>query len=402
MALILLELTKHHVAFPDMKNANWLIDKGVLKIADTKTFISTNDNGFVNVESTAKDNIGRKAFARTTGWISPEMNNYLNYDIPFSADKMHAYLLGVNLSRYFELIPRSSSINLNLRYQISDLRDQLLENNYVRRISIKDAYDKFQCIQKKPILHEILAKVDIYRTGLFDQKMDEFKEKHTRNIDRIKTIEDAIALEKKLNLIHDNLQKSDYKRLLFADELKQYNLTDIEARTNLVTHLIQSRQPASEKDQVMMIINKINETRYGSEDLIMTNFVNHYTQKIEKETNIEQLVAIQRELLLIDDNLSKNKTSLNFIRNKIKTLRNGYHYQGNAKADLIEKQMQSIPIHERVNIKGNPQQIDTITNLHKALAAKRYFFATVAIDHEKKLDPRQAAGTYTAFMKLQP
>ena len=93
MATILLDIEHDECAFPDMKNTNWLMNsKGLLHIADTKSFVFTDTVGRINFS------IPSNRWCRlisTTYMGPPEL-----YTAIFSADKMHAYMLGKNLYQY--------------------------------------------------------------------------------------------------------------------------------------------------------------------------------------------------------------------------------------------------------------------------------------------------------------
>lgn len=93
MAAILLDIEHDECAFPDMKNTNWLMNaKGQLRIADTKSFVFTDAVGRINFS------VPSNRWCRlisTTYMGPPEL-----YTATFSADKMHAYMLGKNLYQY--------------------------------------------------------------------------------------------------------------------------------------------------------------------------------------------------------------------------------------------------------------------------------------------------------------
>ena len=93
MADILTRMEAEGCAFPDMKNANWLIDKnGHLRISDTKTFLPIRENGSLD-----------------TGGDTPLSTSFMGPpEICFfsvQADKMHSYLYAKDLYQYLTGAP---------------------------------------------------------------------------------------------------------------------------------------------------------------------------------------------------------------------------------------------------------------------------------------------------------
>lgn len=93
MGTILSGITRDGCAFPDMKNSNWLVnDKGLLRLADTKSFVFIEENGDFDYKK------NKKRWCRFI--TSPHMDvPELQYE-QFSANNMHAMLLGKNLYQY--------------------------------------------------------------------------------------------------------------------------------------------------------------------------------------------------------------------------------------------------------------------------------------------------------------
>ncbi|MCH9756595.1 MAG: hypothetical protein K0U37_05325 [Gammaproteobacteria bacterium] len=96
MADFLGKMQNEFVAFPDMKNANWLIDiEGNLRVSDTKSFVEMSARQKVWFRHGLNE--GTKLMSTT--YMSPPEFKYGNTRA-FSGDKMHAYLLGKNLYQY--------------------------------------------------------------------------------------------------------------------------------------------------------------------------------------------------------------------------------------------------------------------------------------------------------------
>lgn len=93
MAVILCDVQNSNAAFPDLKNTNWLVDeKGVIKIADTKSFVPAKD-GFID-----KKDPGFKWFRtiETPSLAPPEQNLSGRIEV----EPLHAYILGRNMYHY--------------------------------------------------------------------------------------------------------------------------------------------------------------------------------------------------------------------------------------------------------------------------------------------------------------
>jgi len=94
MGDVLTRISSQNCAFPDIKNTNWLVDEhGKLRLADTKSFVMTDGNGYVNTENLKENGYG---FITTRYMNPPEFYQTR----VFSADKMHVYMLGKNLYQY--------------------------------------------------------------------------------------------------------------------------------------------------------------------------------------------------------------------------------------------------------------------------------------------------------------
>lgn len=94
MGDVLMRMQMQNCAFPDIKNTNWLVDgNDRLQLADTKSFIMTAPDGTINTDVLRQNGYG----FITTGYMNPPEMYQSN---TFSADKMHAYMLGKNVYQY--------------------------------------------------------------------------------------------------------------------------------------------------------------------------------------------------------------------------------------------------------------------------------------------------------------
>ncbi len=90
MATILTNIVNDGNAFPDMKNANWLIENDSLFIADCKSFV------FINNQHEINFNLPQNRFL---GYISTKFLNPPE-KWPLIADSLHAYMFGKNLYQF--------------------------------------------------------------------------------------------------------------------------------------------------------------------------------------------------------------------------------------------------------------------------------------------------------------
>lgn len=96
MADFLEKLQTEHAAFPDMKLANWLMDeKGRVRISDTKSFLETSARGRIWF----RHGLNEEAPLLVTPCMNPPELK-ASKTKAFSADKMHAYMLGKCLYQY--------------------------------------------------------------------------------------------------------------------------------------------------------------------------------------------------------------------------------------------------------------------------------------------------------------
>ena len=94
MASILQDIRQHKGAFLDMKNTNWLLHLGQLRIADDKSLRAVDKAGNLDRFSENSRWYGRPI--RTFGINPPEIDE----DPPISVDKLHAFMFGKNLYEY--------------------------------------------------------------------------------------------------------------------------------------------------------------------------------------------------------------------------------------------------------------------------------------------------------------
>ncbi|RUQ93513.1 hypothetical protein [Legionella septentrionalis] len=187
MSEILLRIQEAGCIFPDAKNANWLVnDENKLIIADTKSFLFTNSDGYL-----LKEKNPFSSFVISTRSFAPP--EYLDYYLQHSkgkndpsqlnADKFHAYTLGRNL--YFFLSKRSPNMDpIDLNHSIftseygqtfKELIQKLTEEDATKRLSLQQARKELYLI-KYPEVRAMVA--ELSAPGFPSQQISGFLEEH--------------------------------------------------------------------------------------------------------------------------------------------------------------------------------------------------------------------------------
>jgi hypothetical protein len=164
MGRILEGIRKDGCSFPDMKNSNWLIDEhNVVRLADTKSFLFTDAKGNIDYFKNQKDWYG---FLSTSHMNPPEFTSFW---IPFSADKMHSFMLGKNLYQYLSncndmylkekndafVLDFSNTIFHGAQGQMfKALIDDLVKSEPSARISVDAALKRLEKITTLPLRND--------------------------------------------------------------------------------------------------------------------------------------------------------------------------------------------------------------------------------------------------------
>lgn len=195
---VLLAISDAGCAFPDMKNANWLIDEhDKVLLADTKAFVFS-DNGLLDFTTLKKNG---SALLSTQYINPPEFRKELYEGRSISVDKMQAFMLGKNLYEYvsqcdaLDLYGKNDASQLKFNQIIfktdkgkalKSLIEDLVKEDPANRISLEDARLRLSHIEQmaetNPIQHEELKQNNLntlelirrYNFGEKDVKMNEF------------------------------------------------------------------------------------------------------------------------------------------------------------------------------------------------------------------------------------
>lgn len=193
MVTVLLTMQENHIVFPDMKNTNWLISTdNQLFISDTKSFLTANpeDNTLLRdlVCQTTNGN-----FLHSVNFLPPEVKSVFCQDgRPISIDKIHAYILGLNMYQYLvacsdnevvatrrnmaDPVFSSSGLGQGLREMI----ERLLEIYPETRMSLVDAQTQLKSLlllsnNKLQECDALISRLETdYQYGVYDTPMKDF------------------------------------------------------------------------------------------------------------------------------------------------------------------------------------------------------------------------------------
>lgn len=213
MSDILSRITRDGCGFPDMKNSNWLIEQdGTVRIADTKGLGFIESDGRLDKQK----NLDRGYGFLATKYINPPEFDTHNV---FSADKMHAIMLGKNLYHYLTQCPvtdlhqKHNGANYNFNYpvfktpegaQLASLIKGLIKANPADRMSPSEALVTLQGLQAK-------AQTEECRTILMDIRnnadskdliLRKFCREMEEKINKAGTKDELAIVKKELDAVH--------------------------------------------------------------------------------------------------------------------------------------------------------------------------------------------------------
>lgn len=226
MAHILLNVAEDKCAFTDMKNSNWLLDsKGKLRLADTKSFIPTGQDGFVIELDNESAGYG---LAYSAFMHPPDFNNTI-----FSADNVHSFMLGKNLYQYLTdcdsdyLYDKNSSSQYSfdsLVFQTSagkklkHLITELINPNPNARLTMKQIIERLEdisvdleknheLIREQIACLEVLQDIKRYNTDLKSTEINTYIHTQEQKIDSATDLstayKDLTMMLQKIKMHHD-------------------------------------------------------------------------------------------------------------------------------------------------------------------------------------------------------
>jgi serine/threonine protein kinase len=222
MSVILKKLTENRYAFIDMKNSNWLLDEaGQLVVADTKSFLYTNERGDVDYSTP-----GNKWHSTTCSpYITPKEYSTTH---PFSSEKLMVYVLGKNLYQFLTQCP-GAYLNekdegalldfshpiffSSLGIKLSELIKLMIQPNPADRPSLDLILNRW-CAYLKEHSRSILRKIKRYSLGEIDITMTHFIREKEAQLVFATTIEQVNAIEQELErTLSAVTQNTDIERI---------------------------------------------------------------------------------------------------------------------------------------------------------------------------------------------
>ncbi|MFA6302930.1 MAG: hypothetical protein WC627_07340 [Legionella sp.] len=281
MAVILCEVQKSNAAFPDLKNSNWLVDeKGVIMIADTKSFVPAKD-GFID-----KKDPGFKWFRtiETPSLAPPEQN----LSGPIEIEPLHAYILGRNMYHYMtgNIIKDSPKKHDASQYNFPEPPFQgvygqgmkqlimaLVKPNPKDRMKVGKALEILQTLEMEQLRDGAVRLIELYYRG--DEKSQQLSKVYNNNDIKfisqfvtelheiIEAKKDHIKLECETHLAAVT-KLGDVKAGFYTTELAAATTVEqlLELRNMLVTQRLTVEEKAINK-RIGQLPYRVNHEQYN-------------------------------------------------------------------------------------------------------------------------------------------
>ena len=380
MTKIMLDLEIAGCAFPDAKNANWLIgSNGDLQLADTKSLVNLSSSGLVDYN--AEENYWARGLVFTHHLIAPEMYHYDK--TPFAPGPMHAYMLGKNLYQYLtcctsdsitDAPPRSKHYFSNSDFMhpifhtpvgqaCKALIQKLVRPDPLERLLLADAkheLEKIQILHMKSTIEDSLLKIGnnclsinhhflghaSFSHLLKDSRLDAAtRQLLIDNLDQLKNTDDLPKLlEIKTGL--KNIEKLSEDKLTLSSILHKIACTSIRLEPTISQHL--------------PLFSILVDPRL---DKGMHAFVTSKIAELQLASTKEALVKIYTELTTIElllDPISKQVDAI------VKKLEQSWGVNSKAKAKLIREAFEQVPVEDRIQLFS--KQTPEILAFHNALS----------------------------------
>lgn len=219
MAHILLDIEAAGCMFPDAKITNWLVSGGQLHLADTKSFVFTDEQGQYPAETPTRKNYRAVrthifnppefCFSKSENLACPQHSFFSQSDFCSSkvdADAVHAYILGKNLYVYatgrFEIGYSSIYFDFGTAFfqttsgqLYRELIEGLVKATPAERLTVKDAADRLS-IMNDAECNTAFIELKRMKFGKNDKKMHEFIHEKRQQIIQAQPDERKILLQK--------------------------------------------------------------------------------------------------------------------------------------------------------------------------------------------------------------
>lgn len=410
MAQILQTMTNAHCFFPDLKNSNWLIDdSGMLRIADTKTFLYITPEG--TYHSSIEKNEGYPF--HNTEFVSPP-EFFLGQ--PFSADQAHAYILGRNIYQYLtkchtNYLPdehgfRDPIFRTAEGQRFKALIEKAIQRNppHAEGFTSNILTELNQLIAERKIREECTSMLKNISAYNFDEDDDLIMHDFIRtqlkaidfvdgidNLEKMKTdldhllvsLQDNSATQDLLNVINTSLNNNiDYSPNMHntIKKLKQDLLNiPLEKRSpdnqeiHDLKHQMEDLQISSNHViSCKKILQQIESYKTSPHDTKMNEFIQEKTRLISETSNPLDLETIQRDLNEALINVQESSDLVNKIKELIESYKTDttfYKIGKKRKGESIEQALYAVPIEQRGEIlTANTSEARTVRT---AIAAHR-------------------------------
>lgn len=412
MAHILLKIQKAGCMFPDPKLTNWLIDdNNQLKIADTKSFLFTDNKG-----QYAKNLLENKyqGFICTEGFEAPEFPSRNTLET-FDADKAHAYLLGKNLYFYlnpeeclnYDMEDEGSQLNFDkpiyatpIGKQYKTLIEKLVKPNPADRMPMKEALQQLILINL-PIaisseLKTIILELQALESSTNPHLMDDFildqlqaieistPEEQTTIINNLTDLITTLKKEETLFFAsRESIIPTEFDNLMstyVAEKVIALQAMPITEKKNNINELETTLAALStSQKKAATLFSDLAQYKIGENDTQLTSFINQQKQSF-LSTPVEKRPALLGELEMTVQKLKDCQKKATTLFSDLAQCKIGEN--DTQLTSFIDQQKQlllSTPVEER------PALLDKLeTTLQGLEASKKQIAEVVSIVAELK------------------
>ncbi len=433
MATIIKTMEQNNCAFPDMKNSNWLLDSsGTVRLADTKAFVFTQD-GKMTAEIQERQGFG----CISTPYMNPkELNFFINEKTTeISADKLHSFMLGKNIYHYLSNAKASSRegfgtknngrsfdytnpiFTTDLGRSLKHLIEELVRPDAATRITMDMALDSL--ISIKAELQANKVRIHSHNTNLLDDLngvvdlsvMSQLRDKYstTSSLHELRQMKSEVDAQ--VSLTQEYLD-AVIKELSDDEVIDRKQMKNIRAESSLVRkkQMINAALPIesrtqfndfvseyrplclSEKKACQEILDKINELKFGANDLKMQTYINEKQEQLNKNKYLYTNMRTMRSELEVQYQVMAAENKI--VHGLIDSLKNKANWSSfgiTKKIEAIESAMSKLSIEQRIDLhQGRHAQ-----ELRDSLALHRGWFSA------KTLPAAQAEKRVTTFQNFK-
>lgn len=402
MTGLLIQITANGYAFPDMKNANWLLDSNSnkLKIADTKSLLFTDEQGQLHLA----DNLTQGYDLVITNFNSaPEILS----GNPVDADKMHANMLGKNLYQFLSQCPNQKLNNHGENFDFSaaifqspkgkalkELIVKLTDTEPGNRPSLAEAESRLNYLASaneeelnnlmnaKEECFALLGKganaidnnyqaiINDHKTHLFFANTSEEVQQTKQAIETHLTDGKKACLALVKNIASFKYPDNEEERNAFIEKEQKH----ISALANLerISKKFEKLQLEDIKNNCKNLLKKIAECKFGDNDKLMNNFINETLEQLNTASDTKEIKKIYQELETVEKNqqapvVQELRQNISNLREKSRAYTIGYL----DKANRTEAEMTKVPVTERHRIMENVNNPKAESSPIEQLASQR-------------------------------